>query len=129
MKSLVDYIKESSIERYSMKMTLKKFFELFMEYYKGSKYGTGKNSAIKWISDNLSKYSDGGPNKEDWVENNQPKEITFTIYVEEVSGKSSYVVELYDPDYDMMKMKFVQNDGYEIGEQLYVYFQNQGNKV
>lgn len=128
MKSLVTYIKESTIERYSMKMTLKKFFELFMEYYKGSKYGTGKNSAIKWISDNLSKYSDGGPNKEDWFQNNQSKEITFTIYTEEVSGKFSYVVEVNDIDYDTMKMKFVQNDEYEVGEQLYKHFQNQGNK-
>lgn len=129
MKSLTSYIYESSIERYSMKMTLKKFFELFMEYYTGSKYGRGKNSAIKWIGDNLSKYSDGGPNKQDWFENNQSKEMNFTVYIEGIGENNFYVVEINDPDYDVMKMKFSRNDGLNVGRHIYLTIRDKGNKV
>lgn len=110
-------------------MTLKKFFELFMEYYTGSKYGSGKSSAIKWIGNNLSKYSDGGPNKEDWFENNQSKEMNFTVYTEGIGENVFYVVEINDSDYDAMKIKFSRNDGLVVGRHIYLAIRDKGNKV
>lgn len=129
MKSLTKYVKESSIERYQLKMTLKKFFEYFLKYYSGSKFGTGKNSAKEWIIDNLNKYSDGGPKKDDWFENNQSKEMTFTTYQETEGSNSYFVIEIQDSDYDMMKMKLDDKPGLTANKHLYLVIKNKGKKI
>ena len=80
MKSLSEYIKtlfESSIERYSIKITLKQFLEKYMELSKLS-----RNKAISELISNLNIYSDGGPNKEDWITSSQSKEISFDAHTE-----------------------------------------------
>jgi len=129
MKTLLQCIQESSIERYQLKMTLKKFFEYFLEYYSGSKFGTSKNSAKEWIVDNLNKYSDGGPKKDDWFNNNQNKEMTFTTYQESEGSKNYHVIEIQDPDYDMMKMKLEDKQGLSANKHLYLVIKNKGKKI
>lgn len=82
MKSLSEYLLESSIERYTMKITLKQFIDKYIELSKLS-----KSKAISELVSNLNMYSDGGPNKEDWITSSQSKEISFDAHTETISGK------------------------------------------
>lgn len=122
MKSLYEYLLESSIERYTMKITLKQFFEKYMELSKLS-----RNKAISELVSNLNKYSDGGPNKEDWVSSNQSKEISFDAYTETISGKEYLYIEIHDSSYDTMKVAFNMKE-VSFAEQLYDWFKNTGRK-
>ena len=84
MKSLSEYVKtllESSIERYTMKITLKQFIDKYIELSKLS-----KSKAIFELVSNLNMYSDSGPNKEDWITSSQSKEISFDAHTETISG-------------------------------------------
>lgn len=122
MKSLSEYLLESSIERYTMKITLKQFLEKYMELSKLS-----RNKAILELVSNLNKYSDGGPNKEDWVSSSQSKEISFDAYTETISGKEYLYVEIHDSNYDTMKVAFNMKE-VSFAEQLYDWFKNTGRK-
>lgn len=122
MKSLYEYLLESSIERYTMKITLKQFFEKYMELSKLS-----RNKAISELVSNLNKYSDGGPNKEDWVSSSQSKEISFNAYTETISGKEYLYIEIHDSSYDTMKVAFNMKE-VSFAEQLYDWFKNTGRK-
>lgn len=122
MKSLSEYLLESSIERYTMKITLKQFLEKYMELSKLS-----RNKAISELVSNLNKYSDGGPNKEDWVSSSQSKEISFDAYTETISGKEYLYVEIHDSNYDTMKVAFNMKE-VSFAEQLYDWFKNTGRK-
>lgn len=122
MKSLYEYLLESSIERYTMKITLKQFFEKYMELSKLS-----RNKAISELVSNLNKYSDGGPNKEDWVSSSQSKEISFDAYTETISGKEYLYIEIHDSSYDTMKVAFNMKE-VSFAEQLYDWFKNTGRK-
>lgn len=122
MKSLYEYLLENSIERYTMKITLKQFFEKYMELSKLS-----RNKAISELVSNLNKYSDGGPNKEDWVSSSQSKEISFDAYTETISGKEYLYIEIHDSSYDTMKVAFNMKE-VSFAEQLYDWFKNTGRK-
>lgn len=122
MISLVQHIIESSIERYSLKVTLGTFIKKSIE---SARFPMSKYKSV--LIDSLNKYSDGGPKIEDWIDNSQSKEITFTTYIESVSGKERYTIEVQDPSYDMMKMCFDKNDS--IGENVYEYVKNNGRKL
>lgn len=130
MKSLSEYINtllesnmfESSIERYTMKITLKQFLEKYMELSKLS-----RNKAISELVSNLNMYSDGGPNKEDWITSNQSKEISFDAYIETISGKEYLYIEIHDSSYDTMKVAFNIKKS-DFVEQLYDWFKNTGRK-
>ena len=125
MKSLSEYVDalfESSIERYTMKITLKQFLEKYMELSKLS-----RNKAISELVSNLNKYSDGGPNKEDWVSSSQSKEISFDAYTETISGKEYLYIEIHDSSYDTMKVAFNMKE-VSFAEQLYDWFKNTGRK-
>lgn len=122
MKSLYEYLLESSIERYTMKITLKQFLEKYMELSKLS-----RNKAISELVSNLNKYSDGGPNKEDWVSSSQSKEISFDAYTETISGKEYLYIEIHDSNYDTMKVAFNMKE-VSFAEQLYDWFKNTGRK-
>lgn len=122
MKSLYEYLLESSIERYTMKITLKQFLEKYMELSKLS-----RNKAISELVSNLNKYSDGGPNKEDWVSSSQSKEISFDAYTETISGKEYLYIEIHDSSYDTMKVAFNMKE-VSFAEQLYDWFKNTGRK-
>lgn len=122
MKSLYEYLLESSIERYTMKITLKQFLEKYMELSKLS-----RNKAISELVSNLNKYSDGGPNKEDWVSSSQSKEISFDAYTETISGKEYLYIEIHDSSYDTMKVAFNMKE-VSFAEQLYDWLKNTGRK-
>ena len=122
MKSLIQYIRESSIERYQLKVSLKSFLSNSIE---GTKLPMTKFKSM--LIDSLNKYSDGGPKKDDWLENNLSKEITFTSYIESIGSKERITIEVQDPDYDMMKMCFDKND--IIGQKIYEYIKNNGKKI
>lgn len=125
MKSLSEYVDalfESSIERYTMKITLKQFLEKYMELSKLS-----RNKAISELVSNLNMYSDGGPNKEDWVSSSQSKEISFDAYTETISGKEYLYIEIHDSSYDTMKVAFNMKE-VSFAEQLYDWFKNTGRK-
>ncbi len=125
MKSLSEYIKtlfESSIERYSIKITLKQFLEKYMELSKLS-----RNKAISELISNLNMYSDGGPNKEDWITSSQSKEISFDAHTETISGKEYLYIEIHDSSYDTMKVAFNMKE-VDFAEQLYDWFKNTGRK-
>nr|DAM31580.1 MAG TPA: hypothetical protein [Ackermannviridae sp.] len=122
MKSLYEYLLESSIERYAIKITLKQFLEKYMELSKLS-----RNKAISELVSNLNKYSDGGPNKEDWITSSQSKEISFDAYTETISGKEYLYVEIHDSSYDTMKVAF-NIKKVDFAEQLYDWFKNTGRK-
>lgn len=125
MKSLSEYVDallESSIERYTMKITLKQFLEKYMELSKLS-----RNKAISELASNLNMYSDGGPNKEDWVSSSQSKEISFDAYTETISGKEYLYIEIHDSSYDTMKVAFNMKE-VSFAEQLYDWFKNTGRK-
>ena len=125
MKSLSEYIKtlfESSIERYSIKITLKQFLEKYMELSKLS-----RNKAISELIYNLNMYSDGGPNKEDWITSSQSKEISFDAHTETISGKEYLYIEIHDSSYDIMKVAF-NFKKVDFAEQLYDWFKNTGRK-
>lgn len=125
MKSLSEYVDalfESSIERYTMKITLKQFLEKYMELSKLS-----RNKAISELVSNLNMYSDGGPNKEDWVSSSQSKEISFDAYIEAISGKEYLYIEIHDSSYDTMKVAFNMKE-VSFAEQLYDWFKNTGRK-
>lgn len=125
MKSLSEYVNvlfESSIERYTMKITLKQFLEKYMELSKLS-----RNKAISELVSNLNMYSDGGPNKEDWVSSSQSKEISFDAYTETISGKEYLYIEIHDSSYDTMKVAFNMKE-VSFAEQLYDWFKNTGRK-
>ena len=125
MKSLSEYIKtlfESSIERYSIKITLKQFLEKYMELSKLS-----RNKAISELISNLNIYSDGGPNKEDWITSSQSKEISFDAHTETISGKEYLYIEIHDSSYDTMKVAFNMKE-VDFAEQLYDWFKNTGRK-
>lgn len=123
MKSLNLYIMESAIERYSAKLKLADFFRLYLKWQKISKADAQEN-----IISLLNKYSDGGPNKDDWFTSNQSKEIKFTTYIENISGNERYVIEIQDPRYDVMKIAFEKTKDKQIGRYLYNYIKNKGNK-
>ena len=125
MKSLSEYVKtllESSIERYTIKITLKQFLEKYMELSKLS-----RNKAISELVSNLNMYSDGGPNKEDWITSSQSKEISFDAYTETISGKEYLYIEIHDSSYDTMKVAFDMKK-VDFAEQLYDWFKNTGKK-
>ena len=125
MKSLSEYINElfeSSIERYTMKITLKQFLEKYMELSKLS-----RNKAISELVSNMNRYSDGGPNKEDWITSSQSKEISFDAYTETISGKEYLYIEIHDSSYDTMKVAF-NFKKVDFAEQLYDWFKNTGRK-
>lgn len=125
MKSLSEYIKtlfESSIERYSIKITLKQFIDKYIELSKLS-----RSKAISELVSNLNMYSDGGPNKEDWITSSQSKEILFDAYTETISGKEYLYIEIHDSSYDTMKVAFNIKKVY-FAEQLYDWFKNTGKK-
>lgn len=125
MKSLSEYINElfeSSIERYTMKITLKQFLEKYMELSKLS-----RNKAISELVSNMNRYSDGGPNKEDWITSSQSKEISFDAYTETISGKEYLYIEIHDSSYDTMKVAFNIKKS-DFAEQLYDWFKNTGRK-
>lgn len=125
MKSLSEYIKtlfESSIERYSIKITLKQFIDKYIELSKLS-----RSKAISELVSNLNMYSDGGPNKEDWITSSQSKEILFDAYTETISGKEYLYIEIHDSSYDTMKVAF-NIKKVDFAEQLYDWFKNTGKK-
>lgn len=125
MKSLSEYIKtlfESSIERYSIKITLKQFIDKYVELSKLS-----RSKAISELVSNLNMYSDGGPNKEDWITSNQSKEISFDAYTETISGKEYLYIEIHDSNYDTMKVAF-NIKKVDFAKQLYDWFKNTGKK-
>ena len=122
MKSLSEYLLESSIERYSIKITLKQFIDKYIELSKLS-----KNKAIPELVSNLNMYSDGGPNKEDWITSSQSKEISFDAYTETISGKEYLYIEIHDSSYDTMKIAFNMKE-VDFAEQLYDWFKNTGRK-
>lgn len=125
MKSLSEYIKtlfESSIERYSIKITLKQFIDKYVELSK-----LPRSKAISELVSNLNMYSDGGPNKEDWITSNQSKEISFDAYTETISGKEYLYIEIHDSSYDTMKVAF-NIKKVDFAEQLYDWFKNTGKK-
>ena len=137
MKSLSEYVEqincssnnlyintllESSIERYTIKITLKQFLEKYMELSKLS-----RNKAISELVSNLNMYSDGGPNKEDWITSSQRKEISFDAYTETISGKEYLYIEIHDSSYDTMKVAF-NFKKVHFAEQLYDWFKNTGRK-
>ncbi len=125
MKSLSEYVKtllESSIERYTMKITLKQFIDKYIELSKLS-----KNKAISELVSNLNMYSDGGPNKEDWITSSQSKEISFDAYTETINGKEYLYIEIHDSSYDTMKVAF-NFKKVDFAEQLYDLFKNTGRK-
>lgn len=125
MKSLSEYVKtlfESSIERYSIKITLKQFIDKYVELSKLS-----RSKAISELVSNLNMYSDGGPNKEDWITSNQSKEISFDAYTETISGKEYLYIEIHDSNYDTMKVAF-NIKKVDFAEQLYDWFKNTGKK-
>ena len=125
MKSLSEYIKtlfESIIERYSIKITLKQFIDKYVELSKLS-----RSKAISELVSNLNMYSDGGPNKEDWITSNQSKEISFDAYTETISGKEYLYIEIHDSSYDTMKVAF-KIKKVDFAKQLYDWFKNTGKK-
>lgn len=125
MKSLSEYIKtlfESSIERYSIKITLKQFIDKYVELSK-----LPRSKAISELVSNLNMYSDGGPNKEDWITSNQSKEISFDAYTETISGKEYLYIEIHDSSYDTMKVAF-NIKKVDFAKQLYDWFKNTGKK-
>lgn len=125
MKSLSEYVKtlfESSIERYSIKITLKQFIDKYIELSKLS-----RSKAISELVSNLNMYSDGGPNKEDWITSSQSKEISFDAYTETISGKEYLYIEIHDSNYDTMKIAF-NIKKVDFAEQLYDWFKNTGKK-
>lgn len=125
MKSLSEYIKtlfESIIERYSIKITLKQFIDKYVELSKLS-----RSKAISELVSNLNMYSDGGPNKEDWITSNQSKEISFDAYTETISGKEYLYIEIHDSSYDTMKVAF-NIKKVDFAKQLYDWFKNTGKK-
>lgn len=122
MKSLSEYLLESSIERYSIKTTLKQFIDKYIELSKLS-----RNKAISELVSNLNMYSDGGPNKEDWITSSQSKEISFDAYTETISGKEYLYIEIHDSNYDTMKIAF-NIKKVDFAEQLYDCFKNTGKK-
>lgn len=122
MKSLSEYLIESSIERYTMKITLKQFLEKYMELSKLS-----RSKAISELVSNLNMYSDGGPNKEDWITSSQSKEISFDAHTETISGKEYLYIEIHDSSYDTMKVAF-NIKKVDFVEQLYDWFKNTGKK-
>lgn len=125
MKSLSEYVKtlfESSIERYSIKITLKQFIDKYVELSKLS-----RSKAISELVSNLNMYSDGGPNKEDWITSSQSKEISFDAYTETISGKEYLYIEIHDSNYDTMKVAF-NIKKVDFAEQLYDWFKNTGKK-
>ena len=113
---------ESSIERYKIKTTLKQFIDKYVELSKLS-----KSKAIPELVSNLNMYSDGGPNKEDWITSSQSKEISFEAYTEIISGKEYLYIEIHDPSYDNMKVAFDMKK-VDFAEQLYNWFKNTGKK-
>ena len=122
MKSLSEYLLESSIERYSIKITLKQFIDKYIELSK-----LPKSKAISELVSNLNMYSDGGPNKEDWITSSQSKEILFNAYTETISGKEYLYIEIHDSSYDTMKIAFNMKE-VDFAEQLYDWFKNTGKK-
>ena len=125
MKSLSEYVKtlfESSIERYSIKTTLKQFIDKYIELSKLS-----RTKAILELVSNLNMYSDGGPNKEDWITSSQSKEISFDAHTETISGKEYLYIEIHDSNYDTMKIAF-NIKKIDFAEQLYDWFKNTGKK-
>lgn len=122
MKSLSEYLLESSIERYTMKITLKQFIDKYIELSKLSKI-----KAISELVSNLNMYSDGGPNKEDWITSSQSKEISFDAHTETISGKEYLYIEIHDSRYDTMKVAFNMKK-VDFAEQLYDWFKNTGRK-
>lgn len=122
MKSLSEYLIESSIERYTMKITLKQFLEKYMELSK-----LPRSKAISELVSNLNMYSDGGPNKEDWITSSQSKEISFDAHTETISGKKYLYIEIHDSSYDTMKVAFNMKE-VDFAEQLYDWFKNTGRK-
>lgn len=122
MKSLSEYLLESSIERYTMKITLKQFIDKYIELSKLS-----RNKAISELVSNLNMYSDGGPNKEDWITSSQSKEISFDAHTETISGKEYLYIEIHDSNYDTMKVAFNMKK-VDFAEQLYDWFKNTGRK-
>lgn len=122
MKSLYEYLLESSIERYTMKITLKQFIDKYIELSKLS-----KSKAISELVSNLNMYSDGGPNKEDWITSSQSKEISFDAHTETISGKEYLYIEIHDPIYDTMKVAFNMKK-VDFAKQLYDWFKNTGKK-
>lgn len=125
MKSLSEYVKtlfESSIERYSIKITLKQFIDKYVELSKLS-----RSKAISELVSNLNMYSDGGPNKEDWITSSQSKEISFDAYTETISGKEYLYIEIHDSNYDTIKVAF-NIKKVDFAEQLYDWFKNTGKK-
>lgn len=122
MKSLSEYLLESSIERYSIKITLKQFIDKYVELSKLS-----RSKGISELVSNLNMYSDGGPNKEDWITSSQSKEISFDAYTETISGKEYLYIEIHDSSYDTMKIAF-NIKKVDFAEQLYDWFKNTGKK-
>lgn len=122
MKSLYEYLLESSIERYTMKITLKQFIDKYVKLSKLS-----KSKAISELVSNLNMYSDGGPNKEDWITSSQSKEISFDAHTEIISGKEYLYIEIHDSSYDTMKVAFNMKE-VDFAEQLYDWFKNTGRK-
>ena len=113
---------ESSIERYTMKITLKQFIDKYIELSK-----LPKSKAISELVSNLNMYSDGGPNKEDWITSSQSKEILFDAHTETISGKEYLYIEIHDSSYDTMKVAF-NFKKVDFAEQLYDWFKNSGRK-
>ena len=72
-------------------------------------------------------YSDGGPNKEDWITSSQSKEISFDAHTETISGKEYLYIEIHDSSYDTMKIAF-NFKKVDFAEQLYDWFKNTGKK-
>ena len=122
MKSLSEYLLENSTERYKMKNTLKQSIDKYIELSK-----LPKSKVISELVSNLNMYSDGGPNKEDWITSSQSKEISFNAYTETISGKEYLYIEIHDSSYDTMKVAF-NFKKVDFAEQLYDWFKNTGRK-
>lgn len=86
-----------------------------------------RNKAISELVSNLNMYSDGGPNKEDWITSSQSKEISFDAHTETISGKEYLYIEIHDSSYDTMKVAF-NFKKVDFAEQLYDWFKNTGRK-
>lgn len=111
MKSLKKFIYESWMETYKYACTLHQFFEIYKKFNKGT-----VSELKREFINNLNKYSDGGPNKEDWFDSNQNTEIKLEAHEEQYSGKQYFYIVIHTKQYDDMKMCFLMKDASDFFE-------------
>lgn len=99
------------METYKYSCKLRQFFEIYKKFNKGT-----VSELKKEFITNLNKYSDGGPNKEDWFESNQNAEIKLEAHEEQYSGKQYFYIVIHTKQYDDMKMCFLMKDSLEFFE-------------